>query len=167
MDVLRALIGIVAMLAICWVFSTNRKAIDWKLVGSGMALQLIFAVLVLKVPVVRMVFDAIARGFVALLGFAGEGASFLFSGLITDLDTFGYIFAFQVLPTIVFFSALMSVLYYLGILQKVVYAFAWVMSKTMRLSGAESLAAAGNIFLGQTESPLLVRPYLEKMTRSE
>jgi concentrative nucleoside transporter, CNT family len=166
-DVLRGLLGIFSLLAICWVFSANRRAIDWKLVGSGMGLQLIFGLLVLKVPLVRTVFSWFADGFVTLLDFSKAGAAFLFDGLVTDPDSFGYIFAFQILPTIVFFSALMAVFYYLGILQKIVYAFAWLMSRTMRLSGAESLSAAGNIFLGQTESPLLIRPYLERMTRSE
>lgn len=167
LDIVRGLIGILALLVIAWLFSNNRKGIDWRLVGTGVALQLVFAVLVLKVPLVNMLFASVARGFVKLLDFTAKGSEFLFGGLITDMNTFGYIFAFQVLPTILFFAALTSTLYYLGILQRVVYGFAWVMSKTMRLSGAESLAAAGNIFLGQTESPFLVRPYLDRMTPSE
>ncbi|TAE45632.1 MAG: Na+ dependent nucleoside transporter, partial [Bacteroidetes bacterium] len=145
----------------------NRKAIDWKLVVTGMSIQLIFAILVLKVPFVKDGFNWVAGGFVLLLDFSKSGAEFMFSGLVTNTNTFGYIFAFQILPTIVFFSALMSILYYLGLLQRLVYGIAWVMSKTMRLSGAESLSAAGNIFLGQTEAPLLIKPYLEKMTKSE
>lgn len=166
-DILRGMLGVAVLLGICWLFSTRRRAIDWRLVGSGMALQVVFALLVLKVPLVSKVFEFIAGGFVGLLNFTKKGSEFIFSGLVTDTTQFGYIFAFQILPTIIFFSALMSVLYYLGLIQRVVYAFAWVMSKTMRLSGAESLSAAGNIFLGQTESPLLIRPYLDKMTRSE
>ena len=167
MDVARGLLGMVAMLAIAWLFSRNRKAIDWKLVGIGMGLQLTLALLVLKVPGVKEGFGLVADGFVALLSFTEAGSEFIFGGLVANTDSFGYIFAFQILPTIVFFSALTAMLYYLGVLQRVVYGFAWLMSKTMRLSGAESLAAAGNIFLGQTEAPLLVRPYLDRMTRSE
>ncbi|MEO0583415.1 MAG: nucleoside transporter C-terminal domain-containing protein [Bacteroidota bacterium] len=166
MDLIRGLIGILSMLGIAWLFSQNRKAIDWKLVGIGVGLQIAIAVLVLQAPVIGEGINAVAGGLVTLLGYSDAGAEFMFGSLI-DTSQFGYIFAFKILPTIVFFSALMAVLYYLGVLQKVVYAFAWVMSKTMRLSGAESLAAAGNIFVGQTEAPLLVRPYLERMTRSE
>ncbi len=167
LDLLRGLLGIAAMLGLAWLFSVKRKAINWRLVGIGMGLQLLLAILVLKVPGVKEVFGFIADGFVALLAYAGAGAEFVFGGLVGDPESFGYIIAFQVLPTIVFFSALTATLYYLGVLQKVVYGFAWLMQRTMGLSGAESLAAAGNIFLGQTEAPLLVRPYLERMTRSE
>jgi CNT family concentrative nucleoside transporter len=163
---LRGILGMVFLLGMAWVFSSNRKAIDWQLVGAGVTLQILLAVLVLKVPGVSLVFDWISGIFVEILGFTSAGVAFLFSPLI-DVNAPGVVFAFQVLPTIVFFSALTAILYYLGVLQKLVYGFAWLMSKTMRLSGAESLAAAGNIFLGQTESPLLVRHYLEKMTRSE
>jgi len=166
-DVLRGLFGVFVLLFVAYLCSANRKAIDWKLVGTGISLQLVFAILVLKVGFIRSIFAYISDFFVEILAFTREGSTFLFGNIITDVDSFGFIFAFQILPTIVFFSALTSLLYYLGILQKVVYGFAWVMSKTMRLSGAESLAAAGNIFLGQTESPLLVKPYLDKMTKSE
>ncbi len=164
--ILRALLGITVLLAIAYAFSNNRKIIDWKLVVTGLVLQVIFAIGVLKVDWVSSGFDAVAKGFVAVLDYSFKGAEMLFGGLM-NIESFGFIFAFQVLPTIIFFSALTSFLYYIGVLQKIVYAFAWVMSKTMRLSGAESLAMAGNIFLGQTEAPLLVKPYLEKMTPSE
>lgn len=167
MFIARGLLGIFVLLLIAFLLSSNRKAINWKLVITGIVLQLVFALGILKVDWVRTVFRGISKGFVEVLNFSAAGAEFLFGGLVTDMDSFGFIFAFQVLPTIVFFSALSSFLYYLGVLQRIVYGFAWVMSKTMHLSGAESLAAAGNIFLGQTESPLLVKPYLEKMTRSE
>ncbi len=167
MNILRGLIGILFVLAFCWVFSTNRKAIDWKLVGAGIFLQLTFALLVLKVEIVGKIFQAVVNGFVAVLNFTKAGTEFLFGALHAPSESWSVIFAFQILPIIVFFSAVTSLLYYLGILQRIVYGFAWVMSKTMRLSGAESLAAAANIFLGQTEAPLLVKPYLEKMTRSE
>ncbi len=167
LDILRGFLGIFVLLAIAWAFSNNRKAIDWRLVATGLGLQLVFAILVLKIPFVNMLFSWVAGGFVAILQFTAKGSEFLFGGIITDLNTFGYIFAFQVLPTILFFGALTASLYYLGILQRIVYGFAWLMSKTMRLSGAESLAAAGNIFLGQTESPFLIRPYIDRMTKSE
>lgn len=166
-SILRGIMGIVFLLLIAFVLSTDRKNINWRLVSIGVGLQLVLALLVLKVPFVKSIFDVVSKGFVTVLNFTKEGSSFLFGNLVTDIDTMGFIFAFQILPTIVFFAALTSALYYMGIIQWIVYAFAWIMSKTMKLSGAESLAAAGNIFLGQTESPLLVRPYLEKMTKSE
>ncbi len=165
--VIRGLIGILAFLGIAVLFSENRRAIPWKLVGAGLALQIILGVLVLHVPWVRMTIDATGQFFVKILDFNSAGAEFLFGNLITDKKSFGFLFAFNVLPTIVFFSALTSLLFYLGILQRIVYAFAWLMSKAMNLSGAESLSASANIFLGQTEAPLLIKPYLATMTRSE
>ncbi|NNC95258.1 MAG: NupC/NupG family nucleoside CNT transporter [Chitinophagales bacterium] len=167
MDILRGLLGITALIFITYLLSNNKKNIDWKLVGSGLLLQIVFAVLVLKVPFVYGIFNGLAKFFVDLLDFSKAGSVFLFGGLVENTQSYGFIFAFQVLPTIVFFAALTSLLYYLGILQKIVFGFAWIMSKTMRLSGAESLAAASNIFIGQTEAPLVVKPYLEKMTKSE
>lgn len=166
-SILRGLLGMFFLLFVCFLLSSNRKKIDWRLVATGLALQLIFALLVLKVPFIATIFDWISDKVVTFLNFSEKGAEFLFGGLVTDMNTFGYIFAFKVLPTIVFFSAFTSLLYYLGILQLFVKAFAWVMSKTMRLSGAESLAAAANIFIGQTEAPLVVKPYLDRMTKSE
>ena len=166
LDILRGAFGVFVLLFVCWLFSSDRSAIDWRLVGTGIGLQLLFAILVLKVEWVNTLFSFVSRGFVTLLEFTMAGSEFMF-GQLVDLSQTEYIFAFQVLPVIVFFSALTSLFYYLGILQRLVYGFAWVMSKTMRLSGAESLAAAGNIFLGQTEAPLLIKPYLPNMTRSE
>ncbi|MDT0555879.1 nucleoside transporter C-terminal domain-containing protein [Patiriisocius hiemis] len=166
-SIARGALGMVFLLFVCYLLSSNRRKINWRLVLTGLALQLVFAILVLKVPFVATVFDWISDKVVTFLNFSEKGAEFLFGGLVTDMDSFGYIFAFKVLPTIVFFSAFTSLLYYLGILQLFVKAFAWVMSKTMRLSGAESLAAAANIFIGQTEAPLVVKPYLDKMTKSE
>lgn len=163
----RGLIGIVFIIGLCFLLSANKKKVDWKLVATGLGLQILFAVLVLKVPAVAYVFDWISNKVVDFLNVSEAGADFVFGGLIDVNSSLGYIFAFKVLPTIVFFSAFTSLLYYLGILQKIVYGFAWVMSKTMRLSGSESLAAAANIFIGQTEAPLVVKPYLEKMTKSE
>jgi concentrative nucleoside transporter, CNT family len=165
-DIARGILGMMVLLLITYLLSSNKKAIDWRLVGTGILIQILFAVLVLKVGIVREVFSFIAGFFVLVMDFTYQGSSFLFGSLM-DVNTYGFIFAFQVLPTIIFFSALSSILYYLGILQKIVYGLAWVMSKTMRLSGAESLAAAANIFIGQTEAPLVVKPYLENMSKSE
>ena len=166
-DLFRTVLGMSAMLGVCYAFSANRRAIDWKLVGIGIGMQFVLAILILKVQGVSTVFDYVAAGFRKTLEFTAAGAEFLFGSIVTNLDSFGYIFAFQVLPTIVFFSALSAILYYLGILQKVVYGLAWLLSKAMGLSGPESLAAAANVFIGQTEAPLVVKPYLEQMTRSE
>src|SRR5690606_34008664 len=174
MSYLRGLIGIVILIAIAYLLSSYRKKIDWRLVAVGLGLQILIAILVLKVPFVRGAFETIGSGLVKFLGFAAYGAEFLFGDLARNSDVtagsrhnLGFLFAFQALPTVIFFSAVTSGLYYLGILQKIVYAFAWVMSKTMRLSGAESLSAAGHIFLGQTEAPLMVRPVISRRTQSE
>ena len=163
----RGTLGIAVLLSICYLLSANRKKIDWKLVGIGIGFQVVLALLLLKVPGVSVVFDKIAKLFTKVLTVSEAGAEFMFGSLVTDMDTFGYVFAFQVLPTIVFFSALSALLYYFGILQLVVKGLAWLMSKTMGLSGPESLAAAANVFIGQTEAPLVVKPYLEGMSRSE
>ena len=130
-DLFRALLGMGILLGICYLLSSNRRAVNWRLVGSGMILQVLLAILILKVPGVSVVFDWLAKGFQSILEFTSEGAEFLFGDLVTKTDSFGYIFAFQVLPTIVFFSALSAVLYYFGILQKVVYGLAWLMNRTM------------------------------------
>lgn len=180
----RGLMGMTFLILVCYLLSSNRSRINWRLVISGLLLQLLFAVLVLKVPFVAKIFEWFSAKVVAFLALADVGANFVLGAwpevaeifqvrfdadgnIIKEPFSIGYMFAFKVLPTIVFFSAFTSLLYYLGILQKIVFAFAWVMSKTMRLSGAESLAAAANIFIGQTEAPLVVKPYLEKMTKSE
>ena len=166
MDYIRGFVGLIVLIAIAFLFSKNRKAIDWKLVGVGVLLQLVFAILITKVGFVEDMFSWISGKFVTFLSFSSEGANFLF-GDLTKTEKFGFIFAFQVLPTVIFFSTVSAGLYYLGILQKIVFGIAWIMSRTMRLSGAESLSAAGNIFLGQTEAPLLVRPFVKNMTTSE
>lgn len=163
----RGLLGILAFIGIAWCFSSNRRAIPWRLVGTGIALQIVFGILVLRVDAVRIAIDAVGTFFVRILDFNEAGSRFLFGDLVDASKAWGFLFAFKVLPTIIFFSALTSLLFYLGILQRVVFAFAWVMTKTMKLSGAESLNASANIFLGQTESPLLIRPYLAGLTRSE
>lgn len=164
---LRGLLGMIVLILIAVLFSSNRKAINWKTVGIGLSIQLMIAIGVLQVPFIQLAFEKIGQVFVSILEFTNAGSKFLFEGLVVDMDTFGFIFAFQVLPTIIFFSALTSVLFYLGIIQKVVKALAWLLSKTLGISGAESLSVAGNIFLGQTEAPLLIKAYLEKMTKSE
>lgn len=162
----RGLLGMISIILIAFLFSSNRRAINWQVVIVGLIIQVLLAIGVLTVPVVQAFFEFLSTIFVKILSFTSAGSEFLLGGLM-DVESFGYIFAFQVLPTIIFFSALTSVLFYLGIIQKIVYALAWIMTQTMRLSGAESLSVAGNIFLGQTESPLMIKAYLEKMTKSE
>lgn len=166
-SIMRGVLGMVVLLVLAYAFSSNRKAIRWKTVGIGLALQLMIAFGVLKVKFIQSAFEAVGKIFVSILDFTRAGSKFLFEGLVADMNTFGYIFAFQVLPTIIFFSALTSLLYYLGVIQKVVKGLAWLLSKSLQISGAESLSVAGNIFLGQTEAPLLIKAYLEKMNRSE
>jgi len=163
---IKAIFGVLILLGIAWVFSKNKKAISWKLVGIGLSLQVLFGILVLKVSWARAAFNYISEKFVIILGYSSKGADFLF-GSLANADGMGFIFVFQVLPTVIFFSTLTAGLYYLGVLQYLVKGIAWVMMRTMGLSGAESLSAAGNIFLGQTEAPLLVRPFVPGMTRSE
>jgi CNT family concentrative nucleoside transporter len=163
----RGLLGMVTLIFIAFLFSNNRKAINWKTVGIGLTFQLLIAIGVLRVGFVKTIFEWIGGLFVSVLDFTRAGSKFLFEGLVMDMDTFGFIFAFQVLPTIIFFSALTSVLFYLGIIQKVVKGMAWLLTKVLKISGAESLSVAGNIFLGQTEAPLLIKAYLEKMNKSE
>ncbi|MDP4711714.1 MAG: Na+ dependent nucleoside transporter [Saprospiraceae bacterium] len=165
MEILRGLLGIGILLSLAYLLSSGKKAIDWKLVGIGMVLQVALAVLIIKVAPVRSAFQLVVDFFILLIGSTEKAAGFMFGSLADKAGPFG--FAFYVLPTIIFFSALSSLLYYFGILQKVVYVFAWVMRKTMRMTGAESLAAAANVFIGQTEAPLVVKPYIEKMSRSE
>lgn len=164
---IRGAIGLASLILIAFLFSQNRKAINWRTVGIGLAFQIVIAIGVLKVPFIQGIFEFVGNIFVNILEYTQAGSKFLFEGLVVDMDTFGFIFAFQVLPTIIFFSALTSVLFYLGIIQKVVKAFGWLLSKLLKISGAESLSVAGNIFLGQTEAPLLIKAYLEKMNKSE
>jgi CNT family concentrative nucleoside transporter len=186
MEIIRGFLGLIMLVGIAYLFSKYKKSINWKLVITGILIQFILAVLVFKeiqIPFTDIsmssIFSFLASFFTQLLSFTDAGAQFIFGNWPDSAEIFrlgaegrvehtiGYVFAFKVLPTVVFFSALTSLLYYLGILQKIVYGFAWVLSKTMRLSGAESLAAAANIFVGQTEAPLIVKPYISKMTKSE
>jgi len=160
------LFGLSVLIGIAVALSNRRGDIDWRLVVSGIALQIVFAIIVILVPGGREFFEYFARFFVKIVGFALEGSRFIF-GDLASLENFGFVFAFQVLPTIIFFAALMSVLYHLGIMQKIVQGMAWVMLKVLRTSGAESLSVAANVFVGQTEAPLVVRPYISRMTESE
>lgn len=166
-SLMRGVVGMVSLLLIAFLFSANRKAINWRTVGIGLLFQIVIAIGVLKVPFIQGIFGFIGKIFVKILEYTQAGSQFLFQGLVVDMDTFGFIFAFQVLPTIIFFSALTSVLFYLGIIQKAVKAFGWLLSKLLHISGPESLSVAGNIFLGQTEAPLLIKAYLDKMNKSE
>ncbi|UCF41486.1 MAG: NupC/NupG family nucleoside CNT transporter [Gemmatimonadota bacterium] len=183
------IVGIATMILIAWLLSKDRRRVNWRLVGSGVALQVAFGVLVLKTGVGRAMFRAANAAFIKLLGFTEEGARFIFGNLVKNNVPVGPVtgapadmapiqsgemwantgsyFAFSVLPTIIFFSSLMAVLYYLGVMQRIVQGIAWVMQRSMGTSGAETLSVAGNIFVGQTEAPLLIRPFVGKMTYSE
>lgn len=184
---LRSLLGLVLLVLVAWGLSVDRRRIPWRVVLWGVSLQLVFALFILKTPMGAGVFDAANRVVVALLGFTVDGAQFIFGNLVWNnvpvgtgevgngafaatpgqVANTGAFFAFNVLPTIIFFSSLMTVLYHVGVMQLVVKGVAWVMQRTMRTSGAETLSAAGNIFVGQTEAPLLIKPFVEKMTMSE
>ena len=162
----RGILGMLSLLAIAFIFSSNRKAINWKTVLLGLSAQLVLAVGVLKVSFVKATFEFVGNLFVLVLDFTRAGSEFLLGGMM-DVESFGFIFLFQVLPTIIFFSALTSVLFYLGVIQIIVRGMALVLTKILHISGAESLSVAGNIFLGQTEAPLMIKAYLEKMNKSE
>ena len=160
------LFGLAVLIGIVFLFSNNKKAVDWKLVATGITLQIGFAALVLLVPGGREVFDWLGQAFVKILGYVNVGSGFIFGSLM-DVNTYGFIFAFQVLPTIIFFASLMGVLYHLGVMQAVVKAMAWAITKVMNVSGAETTSVCASVFIGQTEAPLTVRPYISKMTESE
>ena len=162
----RGVIGMISLVIIAYFFSTNKNKINWKTTFLGLATQLILAILILRVEFVQNIFEFFGKIFVKTLDFTMEGSKFLLGDMV-NVESFGYVFLFQVLPTIIFFSALTSVLFYLGIIQKVVKILALSLSKLLNISGAESLSVAGNIFLGQTEAPLMIKAYLEKMTKSE
>jgi CNT family concentrative nucleoside transporter len=160
------LFGLVVLIGLAWLFSNNKKSVDWKLVLTGVSLQIAFAALVLLVPGGKDVFDALGHGFVKLLEFTGVGTQLIF-GDLSKSQKFGFIFAFQVLPTIIFFAALMGMLYHLGVMQWIVRGMAWAITKVMRVSGAETTSVCASVFIGQTEAPLTIRPYLSRMTQSE
>jgi CNT family concentrative nucleoside transporter len=162
----RGALGMLFLVFVCWIFSNNRRAINWKLVLLGIIAQICFALGVLKVNFLRIFFGWLSEKFVELINIGKEGIKFMFGNLADSSAAWGYIFAVQALGNIIFFAALASILYYLGVLQKIVYVFAWMLKK-LGISGPESVSTAANIFLGQTEAPLMIRPFLEKMTRSE
>jgi CNT family concentrative nucleoside transporter len=179
MSTVQSLIGVVLLLGLAWLLSSDRKNVPWRIIAWGLGLQMLFAVLVLKTPPGRWLFDQLNTLVITLLGYTNDGSRFIFGSLLdTSLPVvqsgesvgaaqLGFIFAFQVLPTIIFFSSLMAVLYHLGVMQLLVRGVAFVMFHTMKTSGAETLSAAGNIFVGQTEAPLLVKPFVDDMTMSE
>lgn len=167
MDRMISFFGLLVMIGIAYSLSEKKKAIQWRTIITGVVFQVAFGLIILKTDTGRNIFDSIGRVFNAILGYTGEGAKFLFGNLATPSDNLGFIFATMVLPTIIFMSSLMSVLYHIGIMQKVVELVARVMMWVMKTSGAESLAAAANIFVGQTEAPLVIKPFVSKMTKSE
>lgn len=166
--ILRGLLGMGVIIGLAWLLSSKRRAINWSVVAKGLGLQVVLAFSILYLPFVQGVFDFVGRVFVKILSFTEAGTEFLFSSMVSgEIESSLVNFAITILPTIIFFSALTSILFYYGVIQKVVYFLALGMTKLLRLSGAESLSVAGNIFLGQTESPLMIKAYLEKMNRSE
>jgi len=174
MDYIRGLAGILFIIGIAYLLSNNRRAIDWRLVIIGVIIQLVFGLIISRIEVAQDVFTYFSQKFVVFLSFAQKGGEFLYGDLSRNSNgnpevrhNLGFLFVFQALPTVVFFSAITAGLYFLGVLQKVVYVFAWIMQRTMRISGAESLSVAANIFIGQSEAPLLVRPFIPTMTLSE
>ena len=162
----RGLIGMLVLIVLAYLFSNNRKQISWKLVAIGLIAQISIAIGVIKISVIKSFFGIISSFFVKILEYTNAGTTMLL-GEFASIDKYGFIFVFQALPIIIFFSALTSVLFYLGIIQKIVQFFAWSLKKLLGISGPESLTVAGNIFLGHTEAPLLIKAYLEKMNRSE
>jgi len=166
--ILRGLLGMLVLIGLAWLFSSNRGAIDWRIVFIGIAIQLILAIGILWIPPVQVFFEFVGKLFVKILDFTYAGTEFLFKSTESGIIEKPLLnFAITILPTIIFFSALTSVLFYFGIIQFVVYGMAWALSRVLRISGAESLSVVGNIFLGQTESPFMIKAYLEKMNRSE
>ncbi len=179
-DIAFGFTGLAVLIGIAFAFSNNKKSINWQLVSIGLSMQIVFAIFVILIPWGSKIFDFIGNIFVKIISFTTEGSYFVF-GALAKIEVFssafpeefqgaakgGFLFAFQVLPTIIFFSSLMSVLYHLGVMQKIVQAMAWVMAKLLKISGAESISVAANVFIGQTEAPLVVRPYIDPMTKSE
>ena len=166
LSLIKGVLGMAVIVFVCWCFSSDRKHIHWGTVAKGLVLQFVIAISVLAFPAVQTLFEALGNAFISVLGFTKAGSDFLF-GSFMDSSKFGYVFILQILPTIIFFSALMSLFFYLGIMQKIVWGMGWVLIKIIKLSGAEALACAGNIFLGQSEAPLMVKEYVPKMTKSE
>ena len=157
----RGVIGLISLILISYLLSNNRKKIHWKTVIISILIQFTVAISILKISLIQSVFEIISKFFIRIITYTNSGSSFLFSSLV-DQEKSSYIFAFQVLPVIIFFSALTSILYHIGIIQRVVSFLAWLLNRFLKITGAESLSLAGNIFLGQTESPILIKSYLEK-----
>ena len=169
-SVVRGAGGLILVTALAVLFSNSRKQINWRLVSIGIALQFAFAFFVVKTAVGQNIFNALSTFFVWFFSFAGNGAQFVFGNLAKapgNEGSLGFIFAFQILPTIIFFASVMAVLYYAGVMQRIVQGIAWVMLRLLNTSGAESLDVAANTFIGQTEAPLVIRPYLPSLTNSE
>lgn len=166
LSILRGLLGMAVIVFISWLFSMDRKNIHWPTVIKALIIQLVIAISVLAFPFVQRIFEIFGGFFIIVLDWTKAGSEFLFGDLV-NMDKFGYIFALQILPTIIFFSALTSLLYYWGVIQKIVWGMAWLLTKAMKLSGAEALVSAGNIFVGQTEAPLMAKAYISRMTKSE
>jgi concentrative nucleoside transporter, CNT family len=167
MEILRGLLGLAVLIGIAWIFSNNKSRVDWKLVITGVVLQIAFACFVLLTPLGNTIFEAMGKAFVTLLSFTTAGAEMILGPKFSTPKEFGFIFIFHALPTVIFFAALMAIMYHLGIMQMIVKAMAWVITKVMRVSGAETTAVCASVFIGQTEAPLTVRPYINKMTDSE
>ena len=165
-QILFGLFGLFVLVGLAWLFSSHKTQVDWRLVGTGMVIQVLFAAFVLLTPFGEAIFGTAAHAFVKLSGYTTEGAKMIFGDLATA-DKFGFIFVFQVLPTVIFFAAITAILYHLGILQLVVKGMAWAITKVMKLSGAETTSVCASVFIGQTEAPLTVRPYIGRMTDSE
>tara|TARA_A200000113_G_scaffold203554_1_gene198713 strand:- start:1298 stop:2605 length:1308 start_codon:yes stop_codon:yes gene_type:complete len=166
MTIARGVLGLISLLFISYLLSDNKKKIKWKTVFISILIQFVVAFSILKISIVKSIFNIISKFFIRVINYTASGSTFLFSSLVNQ-EKSSYIFAFQVLPVIIFFSALTSMLYHLGVIQKVVSFLAWLLTRLLKISGAESLSLAGNIFLGQTESPILIKSYLEKMTKSQ
>lgn len=165
-NVLFGLFGLSVLLSIAWLFSDNKKAVDWRLVATGVALQIAFAAFVLLTQAGSAIFGGLGSIFVTLIGFTNEGSKMILGGF-ADQDKYGFVFIFHALPTVIFFASFMAILYHLGIMQRVVQGMAWAITKLMRVSGAETTSVCASVFIGQTEAPLTVRPYISKMTNSE
>ena len=164
-SLLRGVVGIITVLAVSYLMSSNRKKIDWKLVGSGLLIQFVLALSVLYVPFVGTLFELLGKAFIKLMDFTQAGVGFLLGPYATKSN--GFIFLIHSMPVIIFFTAIVSLFYHWGIIQRVVGAFSWVLRKFMNVSGAEGLVVSGNIFMGMTESPVLIKNYLPSMNRSE
>lgn len=162
----RGALGMLFLIGVCYVFSNNRRAINWKLIFLGIVAQICFALGILRVNFIKVIFGWISEKFVELINIGRKGTEFMFGSLANSEGSWGYVFAFQVLPIIIYFAALSAMLYYLGVLQRIVYFFAWMLKK-LGISGPESVSTAANIFLGQTEAPLMIRPFLDRLNRSE